>query len=86
MEQAMSHDTTNRAAQDRARINLNQDYERRDWAESLGVTEDELRQAVYNVGDSADKVREYLKHRTQRKGPHRIGFLRRKRPHRLLGS
>lgn len=59
----MSDDTMNRGAQDRARINLNQDYERRDWAKSLGVTEDELKEAVHNVGDRADKVREYLKHR-----------------------
>ena len=59
----MSDDTMNRGARDRARINLSQDYERRDWAESLGVTENELREAVHNVGDRADKVREYLKHR-----------------------
>jgi uncharacterized protein DUF3606 len=77
----MSDDTTNRGARDRARINLNQDYERRDWAKSLGVTEDELKLAVHNVGDRADKVREYLKHQTQRKGPHRAGYLRQqKRP------
>jgi hypothetical protein len=61
MEEAMSDDATNRGAGDRARINVNQDYERRDWAKRLGVTEDELRLAVHNVGDRADKVREYLK-------------------------
>ncbi len=59
----MSDDRTNRGARDRARININQDYERRDWAKSLGVTEDELREAVHNVGDRADKVRNYLEHR-----------------------
>ena len=59
----MSDDKTNRGARDKARINVNQDYERRDWAKSLGVTEDELKQAVHNVGDRAEKVREYLKHR-----------------------
>jgi len=72
----MSDDTTNRGAGDRARINVSQDYETRDWAKRLGVTEDELRLAVHNVGDRADKVREYLKHQTQRKGPHRAGYLR----------
>jgi uncharacterized protein DUF3606 len=72
----MSDDTTNRGTGDRARINVSQDYERRDWAKRFGVTEDELRLAVHNVGDRADKVREYLKHRTQRKGPHRAGHLR----------
>lgn len=64
-------DKSKRRAQDRARINLNQDYEVREWAKSLGVDEHELRNAVSATGDSIDKVREYLKHRQQRKGPHR---------------
>jgi hypothetical protein len=59
----MSDDLTKRSGSDRARININQDYECRDWAKNLGVTEEELRNAVHNVGDRADKVREYLKHR-----------------------
>ena len=62
----MGDDTTKRGAQDRAPINLNQDYERRDWTKALGVTEDQLAQAVHNMGDRADKVREYLKHQPQR--------------------
>jgi hypothetical protein len=77
----MSDDKTNRGARDRARINVNQDYELRDWAKSLGVDEHALRNAISAVGDSADEVREYLKHRTERKGPHRSGYLRQqKRP------
>ena len=69
---AMRDDTSKRGASDRARINLSQDYERRDWARTLGVSEDQLAQAVHNVGDRADKVREYLKHhQKQRKGPYR---------------
>ena len=76
MEDAMGDDTTNRGARDRARIDLNQDHERRDWAKRLGVTEDDLKLAVHNVGDRADKVREYLRHQTQRKVPHRAGSLR----------
>lgn len=43
-----------------SRINLSQDYERRDWAKTFGVTEDELKHAVHAAGDSADKVRDYL--------------------------
>jgi len=69
----MSDDKSKSGAQDRARINLNQDYERRDWARSLGVTEVELKEAVLAVGDNADKVREYLRDRPQRKGLHRTG-------------
>jgi Protein of unknown function (DUF3606) len=63
MEEAVSDDRTKRGSSDRARINLTQDYERRDWAKALGVTEDQLAQAVHNVGDRADKVRNYLQHR-----------------------
>lgn len=48
---------------DRARISLAEDYEVRDWTKSLGVSEEELREAVDAVGNSADKVREYLKGR-----------------------
>jgi hypothetical protein len=69
----MSDDTSKRGGSDRSRININQDYERRDWANSLGVTEEELKEAVHNVGDRADKVREYLRHKPQRKGTHGTG-------------
>jgi hypothetical protein len=57
----MADDPKKVGGQDRARINLNQDYEVRDWSKSLGVTEQELRAAVAAVGDRADKVREYLR-------------------------
>ena len=70
----MSDDKTKRGAQDRSRINLNQDYERRAWAKRLGVDEHELRNAVSAVGDNAEKVREYLNQHKQRKGPHRAGY------------
>ncbi|KWT70849.1 MULTISPECIES: DUF3606 domain-containing protein [unclassified Variovorax] len=57
----MADDKSKVGGQDRSRINLNEDYEVRDWSKSLGVTEDELRKAVAAVGNQADKVREYLK-------------------------
>jgi len=47
--------------QDRKRINVNEDYELRDWSKKFGVTPDELRAAVKAVGDQADKVEEHLK-------------------------
>ena len=59
----MSDDKTKRGTAHRARINLSQDYERRDWAKALGVSEQELTDAVRAVGNSAEKVREYLKDR-----------------------
>jgi hypothetical protein len=57
----MSDDKSNSGGQDRQRINVNQDYELRDWAQSLGTTPERLKEAVQAVGDRADKVREYLK-------------------------
>lgn len=45
---------------DRDRISLTEDYEVRDWTRSLGVSEQELRDAVDAVGNSADAVRAYL--------------------------
>jgi len=57
----MSDDHT-KTAQDRHFISLGEHYEVRDWTNSLGVTEAQLREAVAAVGNSADKVREYLSH------------------------
>ena len=56
----MSDDQSKRGRPDRDRINLEQDYERHDWAKRLDVTEDELKDAVHAVGESANKVRDYL--------------------------
>lgn len=56
----MADDRSNRGSPDRNRINVSEDYEVRDWAKKLGVSEDELRQAVAKVGDRADAVRQHL--------------------------
>jgi hypothetical protein len=57
----MADDTKNVGSPDRDRISLSEDYEVRDWSKSLGVSEERLREAVGKVGNSADKVREYLR-------------------------
>jgi hypothetical protein len=57
----MSDSTQNRAGQDRTRINVNQDYELRDWSKKLGVSPDELKKAVASVGDRAKDVEAHLK-------------------------
>lgn len=49
---------------DRKLIALNEPHEVRSWTESLGVDEETLRAAVAAVGNSAEKVREYLFGRT----------------------
>jgi hypothetical protein len=64
----MSDDKSNRGGQDRKRIDVNQDYELRDWSKKFGVTPDELKKAVAEVGNSADKVEQNLR---DRKGPKR---------------
>ena len=56
----MSDDRTKTHGQDRDRINVNQDYELRDWARRLGVSEQELKEAVRAVGDRVDQVRDHL--------------------------
>jgi hypothetical protein len=57
----MADDRNIRGPQDSSRINTNQDYEVRYWAQELNTSEEELRRAVQTVGSSADKVREHLR-------------------------
>jgi len=57
----MSDDKTKSGGQDRERINVNQDYELRDWAKSLSTSPERVKEAVQAVGDRAEKVREYLR-------------------------
>jgi len=56
----MSDDKSKTGGQDRSRINVNEDYELRDWSKSMHTTPERLKEAVAAVGDRADKVREYL--------------------------
>ena len=57
----MSDDKTKSGRQDRARINLGEDYEVRDWTKKFGVTADELKSAVKAVGNDAQAVESFLK-------------------------
>lgn len=45
-----------RGKPDRDRINLNEPWEVRAWCEHFGCTSEELREAVYEVGDRANNV------------------------------
>jgi hypothetical protein len=56
----MSDDKTKRGTQDRARINVNEDYERRDWAKKLGVSQDKLRSLVKKHGPSVSAIKKAL--------------------------
>ena len=56
----MSDDKSQTGGQDRKRINLEQDYEVKDWSKKFGVTPDELRAAVKAVGNQAAAVEAHL--------------------------
>ena len=56
----MPDDKSQSGGQDRQRIDVNQDYELRDWAKSMNTTPERIKEAVQAVGDRAEKVREYL--------------------------
>ena len=64
----MPDNLQNRGGQDRKRIDVNQDYELRDWSKKFGVTTDKIKEAVQAVGDQADRVEEFLKGRSERSG------------------
>jgi hypothetical protein len=53
-------DDKSKTAADRKLISIEEPHELRDWTQSLGCTEQQLREAVKEVGNSADAVRRYL--------------------------
>ncbi len=59
----MADDKTKTRPQDAKRINVHEDYELRDWSRKLGVTPDQLKEAVKQVGTSAEAVEKHLKKR-----------------------
>lgn len=46
---------------DRDRISLSEDYEVRDWSKRFGVSPEELKKAVKQVGSNAKDVEAHLK-------------------------
>jgi hypothetical protein len=56
----MSDDLTNRGPADRLRINVHEEHELRYWAQALGVSHEQLKQAVSAVGVMAADVRQHL--------------------------
>lgn len=57
----MSDDKAEAGGADRRRISLSEDYEVRDWSKKFGVTAEELKAAVAEVGNEADAVEAHLK-------------------------
>jgi hypothetical protein len=52
----MADDKTKTGQADRIRINVNEEYELRDWSTKLGVTHWEVKAAVRKVGPMAKDV------------------------------
>jgi hypothetical protein len=57
----MADDKNKTGRQDRLRINVNEDYELRDWAKKYGVTPEQVKAAVSKVGVMAADVEKELK-------------------------
>ncbi|KAA9176468.1 DUF3606 domain-containing protein [Delftia sp. BR1] len=57
----MSDDKTKTGGQDRTRIDVNEDYELRDWSKKFNVTPEQLKAAVKAVGTSSAAVEQHLK-------------------------
>jgi hypothetical protein len=56
----MADDKTKVGKPDRDRINVNEDYELRDWSQIFGVTPERLKEAVAKVGPMAADVAKHL--------------------------
>jgi hypothetical protein len=46
---------------DRDRININENYEVEYWTKTLGISAEQLKNAVKTAGTSAEAVKEHLK-------------------------
>jgi len=57
----MSDDKTLRAPQDSSRVAMGEDYEVEYWTNRFGVSRERLQEAVDAVGNSADRIAEYLR-------------------------
>ena len=57
----MPDNKTQTRPQDAKRINVNEDYELRDWSKKFGVSQERLKQAVEKVGNSVSAVEKELK-------------------------
>jgi hypothetical protein len=56
----MPDDLSDRGAEDRARISLKEEHEVYYWTKALGVSKQQLLDAIEKVGNSAEAVRREL--------------------------
>jgi hypothetical protein len=64
----MSDDKSKRGKQDRMRINIHEDFEVRYWSKELGITPDQLKELVQQLGASAETIRQAVKRKTKSAG------------------
>jgi hypothetical protein len=57
----MADDKNQRDGRDRSRVSGSEEYELQYLAEKLNVSTEEIRTAIEKVGNSREKVEEYLK-------------------------
>lgn len=57
----MSDERSRRGPRDRTQVELEEEADVRYWTEELGVTEEELRNAVHTAGIQIDDVRQHLR-------------------------
>ena len=57
----MGDDLSKSGPRDSTRVNVNEPWERRYWADAFGVSEDELRKAVASIGVQADALRKHFR-------------------------
>ena len=62
----MADDRKNRGAQDRAQVNVNEEYEVEYLAQKLGVMPEEIRTAEQKVGKSRSKIEEHFKNKRRK--------------------
>lgn len=62
----MSDDKNLRDGRDRSKVDGSEQYELQHVAEKLGVSVEEVRQAVEKVGTNREKVEEYLRNKGNR--------------------
>jgi hypothetical protein len=57
----MADNKNSRGSRDRDRVSGNQDYELRHVAEKFNVSTEEVKKAIEKVGNSREKIEEYLR-------------------------
>jgi len=57
----MPDDKTKTRPQDAKQINVHEDYELQNWSKKFGVSPEQLKQAVKQVGTSAEAVEKHPK-------------------------